>query len=170
MTTRSWRPHFCENCGGRLVERRVLDQPRLICPRCGHVRYFNLRVAAGTVIGLDGGIVLVRRSIEPGFDRWVLPGGYAEQGESVPDAARRETREETGLEVALDGLVGVYSYPGSSVAVVVYRARPESGQLLQVSPECSEVRAFRPSQLPWAEVAFASTRDALTDFLRQVRS
>jgi ADP-ribose pyrophosphatase YjhB (NUDIX family) len=166
VIARLWEPRYCEGCGGRLEERRVLDQPRLICPRCGLVRYRNLKVAAGTITRVGADIVLVRRSIEPGFNRWVLPGGFAEQGETVPEAARRETLEETGLDVRIAGLVGVYSYPQSAVVVVVYRGEADGGGLLAESPECFEVRAFPPADIPWTEVAFPSTQDALIDFLK----
>ena len=59
----------------------------------------------------DNRIVLVRRAIEPGYGLWVFPGGYVDRGEEVTAAARREAREEAGLDVRLDGLVNIYSYP-----------------------------------------------------------
>ena len=73
------------------------------------------KVAVGTIIGMpDGRIVLVRRAIEPGHGLWVFPGGYVDRGEDVRLAAVREAREEAGIDIRLDGLVGIYSYPGST--------------------------------------------------------
>ena len=111
-----------------------------------------------------GGIVLVRRAIEPGFGLWVFPGGYVDRGEDVRLAAVREAREEAGIDVRLDGLVGIYSYAGSTPVVIVYRATWLSGELT-LDEENSEVRPFDAASLPWNELAFRSTREALRDYL-----
>jgi len=66
-------------------------------------------LTADIVIEIDGGIVLVRRRHEP--LGWALPGGFVDVGESVVQAARREAKEETGLDVELTELLGVYSDP-----------------------------------------------------------
>src|SRR5207253_1345707 len=73
-------------------------------------------------------ILLTRRSINPGRGLWTFPGGFVDFGESVTDAAVRETFEETGLKVDLTGLHNVYTYPGAPV-IVVYRARVTGGAL-----------------------------------------
>jgi 8-oxo-dGTP diphosphatase len=66
-------------------------------------------VTVDAIIEIDGGIVLVRRRHPP--LGWALPGGFVEPGESVAAAARREAKEETGLDVELTELLGVYSDP-----------------------------------------------------------
>ena len=72
------------------------------------------KVAVGTIIRTgDGRLVLVRRAIEPGYGLWVFPGGYVDRGEQIIEAAVREAREESGLEVRIDGLVNIYSYAGT---------------------------------------------------------
>ena len=118
---------FCPVCGSPLEPRVLkLGEPmRLVCTSaaCGFVFYLDPKVAVGTIIGMpDGRIVLVRRAIEPGFGLWVFPGGYVDRGEDVRLAAVREAREEAGIDVRLDELVGIYSYPGSTPVVIVYRA------------------------------------------------
>ncbi len=160
---------FCPVCGSPLEPRvlRLGEPMRLVCTSaaCGFVFYLDPKVAVGTIIGMpDGRIVLVRRAIEPGFGLWVFPGGYVDRGEDVRLAAVREAREEAGIDVRLDGLVGIYSYAGSTPVVIVYRATWLSGELT-LDEENSEVRPFDAASLPWNELAFRSTREALRDYL-----
>ena len=155
----------CPRCGGTLESRLVFehDPPRQVCTACGFVFYRDPKVAAGAICRTPEGIVLLRRGIEPGHGLWVYPGGYVDRGESLPDAAARETREEVGLEVRVDRLVGVYSYPGRPVIVVVYAATVTGGTL-RGGPEALEVGAFPPDAIPWDALAFPSTREALRDY------
>lgn len=155
----------CPRCGGHLEPRIVFqhDPPRLVCVACGFVFYRDPKVAAGAICRTPGGIVLLRRGIEPGHGLWVYPGGYVDRGESLQAAAARETREEIGLEVRIDRLVGVYSYPGRPVIVVVYAAEVIGGEA-RGGPEALEVRTFDRAAIPWDRLAFQSTREALDDY------
>jgi ADP-ribose pyrophosphatase YjhB (NUDIX family) len=123
----------------------------LVCPACHFVVWDDPKVAALTVVGWEGGIVLGRRNQNPGKGRWSFPSGFVDRGEAVEDAAIRETREETGLDVELLGLIGVYSAPGNPVVVIAYAARIIGGTLA-ADDDLSEIRSFDPDQLP--EMAF----------------
>ena len=126
-------------------------------------------MAVGTIITTgDSRLVLVRRAIEPGYGQWVFPGGFVDRGEELPRAAIREAREESGLEVRLDRLVNIYSYPEAPVIIVVYAATAMGGELCG-DDECLETRLFRADEIPWDELAFRSTREALRDYLDGVR-
>ena len=114
----------------------------------------------------DHRIVMVRRAIEPGYGKWVFPGGYVDRGEEITLAAIREAREEAGIEIAIDHLINVYSYAGRTPIIVVYAARYLSGELV-VDDEGLEARAFEPQEIPWEELAFRSTHDALRDYLKR---
>jgi len=162
------RPYsFCPLCGGDLDLRSVKasEPDRLVCRRCGFIFYQDPKVAVGTII-LDerGHIVLVRRAIEPGYGRWVFPGGFVDRGEAVMAAAIREAREESGLDIRLDRLINVYSYPGRAPVIIVYAATVVGG-CLACDDESLEGKFFAPEEIPWEELAFRSTHEALREFL-----
>ncbi len=162
---------YCPACATPLVARvlRPGEPERPTCPACGFVYYANPKLAVGTIIRADDDrLVLVRRAIEPGYGRWVFPGGFVDRGEPLAAAAVREAREECGLEVRLEGLVNVYSYAGRDAVIVVYAAARVAGEL-RPDEECSEVALFPVEDLPWSELAFRSTRDALRDYLDGLR-
>jgi ADP-ribose pyrophosphatase YjhB (NUDIX family) len=160
---------FCPVCGSPLEPRvlRVGEPARLVCTSaaCGFVFYMDPKVAVGTIIRRDDGrVVLVKRAIEPGFGKWVFPGGYVDRGEEVTLAAVREAREETGLDVRIDRLVGIYSYAGRTPIIIVYAATLTGGTLA-VDEEGLEARWFEPRTIPWDDLAFLSTREALSTYL-----
>jgi len=159
---------FCPCCASplELVLLKPGEPARLVCSSCRFVFYQDPKVAACTISMVDGGIVLLKRSIEPSRGKWVFPGGYVDRGETVPEAAVRETLEEVRLKVSLTGILDVYSFRGDAVAVVVYAAEVVSGSLT-AGDESLEARAFPPEELPWDDLAFDSTRAALRDYVRR---
>ena len=164
------RPYsHCPMCGGGLEPRslKASEPERLVCTRCGFVFYLDPKVAVGTIIrDVEQRIVLVRRAIEPGYGKWVFPGGYVDLGEEVHVAAVREAREEAGLEVRLDRLLNVYSYPGRGPVIIVFEATIVSG-LLVCDDEGLEAAFFAPDTIPWDDLAFPSTLDALRESLKR---
>lgn len=156
----------CPLCGGKLEEREIKpgEPRRLVCVRCDYVFYIDPKLAACVIIRVDEKIVLLKRGIPPEYGKWVLPGGFVDVGETVPTAAAREAWEEVRLEVSVGPLVGVYSYPETDVVVIVYEAAVRQG-VMQAADETLEVKLFSPLEIPWRDLAFTSTRDALTDYL-----
>jgi len=162
---------FCPCCGGPLAPREVKagERERPACAACGFILYLDPKVAVGTIIRTaDERLVLVRRAIEPGYGLWVFPGGYVDRGEHIVEAAVREAREESGLDVRVDGLVNIYSYAGTTPIIIVYRATMIGGELC-TDDECLEARLFTAAEIPWDQLAFRSTKDALTDYLTHPR-
>ena len=162
---RSYR--FCPACGGTLTLTRVKngDPERPVCDACGQIVYFDPKVAVGTIIrNRRDEIALVRRAIAPGYGKWVFPGGYVDRGEELLVAAVREAREEACLEIAIDGLINLYSYAGVVPVIVVYAATATGGEL-RADDESLEAAWYDPTRLPWDELAFRSTHDALRDYL-----
>lgn len=157
---------FCPQCGGRL-EHRLLkagEPTRLVCTVCGFVFYLDPKLAVIAVIPLNRGLVMVRRAIEPGYGLWVVPGGFVDRGEPVEDALVRETQEETLLLVRPIRLLNLYSYRHRETVVAAYLAEYLAGELT-AGDETLEARVFGVTEIPWDEIAFSSTRDALKDYL-----
>jgi 8-oxo-dGTP diphosphatase len=161
-------PHtirFCPLCGGTLGRRPVPPDFReqAVCSRCDFVFYLNPKVVAATIPEDDGRILLTRRSIDPGRGLWTFPGGFVDFGETATDAAIRETLEETGLAVELTGLLNVFTYPAAPI-IVVYRARVMGGTIA-CCDENDQVEWVRTDDIPWDDLAFPSTREALREWV-----
>lgn len=159
--------NFCPKCGGRLAPRKpeMDTKERLTCQSCDYIFYLDPKVAACTITQLDGKVVLLKRDIEPAKGKWVFPGGFVDRGEDVRKAAARETKEEVNLEVSIGPLLNVYSYEGFEVIVVVFLAEIEGGEL-KAGVEAKEVGLFGPEEIPWDQLAFKSTRQALEDWVK----
>ena len=158
---------YCSQCGTPLELRLISDRMRPVCPACGFVFYLNPAVAAGTLVEQDNRIVLVRRGVEPGRGLWGLPAGYVEADESVEEAAIRETREESGLIVELDGLLGVYSFgtEGEARGVLILYAAHVTGGILKAGDDALEARWFTLETLPPEDqIAFQTHRQALHEW------
>ncbi len=157
---------FCPLCTGRFKSRLLKDgdPERLACAACGFVFYLGPKLVAGAIFELDGKIVLVQRDIEPGYGKWTFPGGFVELGERAEAAAEREVLEESGLEIEVGDIIGLYTYEGEVPAIAVFAARVLGGEPKPLD-ETMDVRGFPREGLPWAEMAFPSTEQALKDYL-----
>jgi ADP-ribose pyrophosphatase YjhB (NUDIX family) len=156
---------YCPLCGAPLGRERLATDHReqAVCTGCRFVFYLSPKLVAATVPMDDGRVLLTRRAISPAKGKWTYPGGFVDFGERTVDAAVRETLEETGFQVRLTGLLGVYSYANSPV-IIVYRAVVTGGTLATCA-ENDAVEWVTPAEIPWADLAFPSTRDALSELL-----
>jgi ADP-ribose pyrophosphatase YjhB (NUDIX family) len=159
---------FCPLCGDRLAPEPVGPEGREhpVCSGCRFVFYLAPKVVACTLPVYQGHILLTRRAIDPARGLWTFPGGFVDWGEDVREGALRETREEVGLTVQLGDLLGVYSYPGAPVVIVVFTAVVADGaEPVPCPTEVLEMAYFGPGEIPWDALAFPSTRDALRDWV-----
>ena len=160
---------LCPHCAAP-AERPIL------CDRCGWRWYANPSPAAGTLVerlGADGdaSVLLLLRAVDPGIGDWDLPAGYLEAGESAEEGALRETREETGLEVELLSLAGVYTSRAANAISTIYLARPVDPDRVELDSESSDhVWVRRAEVADWLpRMAFRSMATALADWAEMIR-
>ncbi len=152
---------FCPSCAAALETTEVFGYDRPVCPDCGRVIFYDPKVAVICIVPRDGKVLMIRRGTELGYGLWGLPGGYVDRGEVVESAAAREVLEETGLEIDIEGLLGLFSESGNPVIVAAYAGR-EMGGTLEAGPEALEVEFFDVDQLP--ELAFPRDREVLASW------
>jgi ADP-ribose pyrophosphatase YjhB (NUDIX family) len=146
----------CAACGSPTEEREIEGRPRPVCTVCGQVTYLDPKLAVAVLIARDHEILLGRRgpgTREPG--KWSFPAGFVERGERVEHAAAREAYEESGLEVEIGELIGLFSSDGEPVVLAVYAARVLAGEP-RAGDDLTEVGWFPASALP--ELAFPRDR------------
>lgn len=153
---------FCPECASSLEVQEVAGRERPVCPGCGRVVYYDPKVAATCILERNGMVLLVRRAIQPGMGLWSMPGGYVDRGEVVEEAAAREVLEETGLEVEVEHLVGLFSEREHPVLVAAYAAH-ETGGRLHPGPETLEISFFSLGDLP--PLAFPRDQQILSRWL-----
>ncbi len=163
---------YCPLCGAELNERLIIPDHKRVktCSACGFVYFQGPKLVAGCLVESESRVLLLRRGIEPSLGLWTFPGGYVDLGETPSDAALRETAEEVGMNVRLGALLGIYADPAHPIAAVaVYLAEP-GAEPPALSLEATEVRYFAADEIPWPELAFPTTRDALSDWMAKVRA
>jgi ADP-ribose pyrophosphatase YjhB (NUDIX family) len=157
---------YCPQCAAPLLVRllETEDRPRLTCDR-GHILYVNPKVVVGVIPERRRRVLLLRRAIEPRYGHWTYPGGFMEIDETLEECAAREAHEEAGVHVRVLDLVGVYSRPGPTpgpgIVSVVFRGTVATGHPVP-GREALETRWFKPSEIPWDDLAYDTTRWALS--------
>ena len=150
---------FCQGCGAPTTEMLRDGRMRPVCTACGMTTYLDPKVAVAVLIGRSGKVLLGRRGAhtrQPG--RWSFPSGFVERGERLEDAARRETLEETGLDVELGPVLTVISSEGETVVLVVYPATSFTG-IPTANDDLTDVCWFPLDALP--ELAFPHDLDII---------
>jgi ADP-ribose pyrophosphatase YjhB (NUDIX family) len=158
---------YCSQCGQPVtLEVPTGDnRPRYVCRSCGQIHYENPRVVVGCVPDYEGAILLCRRAIEPRRGYWTVPAGFMELGETLPDAALRETWEEAEAKVELGPLFAVVDVVHARQVHVFFRGTLRE-PVFGAGEETLETRLFQPAEVPWAEIAFPSVTIALEQYLR----
>jgi ADP-ribose pyrophosphatase YjhB (NUDIX family) len=156
---------FCPRCGSQLAIDSANPFGPQKCYCCGSTHYHGSKPCAGALIVEGDRVLLSERAIEPFRGDWDIPGGFLEAGEDPIDGVRREVREETGLEVELEGPFAVFvdRYPyGKELDYTLnlyYLARIVSGDP-RPADDVSSLRWF-PIDSPPERIAFAHCRELL---------
>jgi ADP-ribose pyrophosphatase YjhB (NUDIX family) len=163
--------NFCSVCGAPVALRVPPGDslPRHVCGACGAIHYRNPRLVVGALPEWEEQVLLCRRAIEPRHGKWTLPAGFMENGESVAQAATRETLEEACARIDLGPIYTMISVPYIHQVHVIYRARLLD---LDFAPgaETLETRLFREDEIPWDEIAFRTIAISLRHFFADRRA
>ncbi len=158
--------NYCPICGAPVQVTQREGRRRPVCTRCGHIIYVNPYPAACLVVIKDSKVLLTRRSIEPHFGEWCLPGGFLEWGESPEEGARRELLEEAGLAAGELHILGAYdSITGSRrhVLLLAYFVLEWTGEPV-AGDDASETVWFDLDSVP--PLAFKVHEKVLSDALK----
>ncbi len=161
--------HFCVNCGAALVTRVIEGREVEACPNDSFVLWHDPKVSTAVVVEAGGGIVLGRRSIEPGYGLWCLPGGFVNDNEDPAVAAVRECFEEISVAVDVTGLIGVFHIAKTdapSMIVIAYRGRVAGSAQAAPGAEMLEIGTFSLGSLP--PLAFPSHRTVVAEYLKSL--
>lgn len=157
---------YCTECGGSLSQcaSGVTDALRYQCSVCARIQYQNPTIIAGCVVECDGKVLLCKRAIAPRIGTWTLPAGFMEVGESIEEAAVRETYEETNAAVEIDSIYSVFHVDVMDQVYIIYRATM-SDTNFSAGEESLEVALFSREDIPWNNLFYPAINDILERFL-----
>ena len=152
---------YCPACGHPTEQAMRHGRMRPVCPSCGHIVFFDPKVAViGFIKHADKNpaerILLVQRNVDPGKGFWSLPGGFVELSEHPQDALKREIREETGLEIRIDDLLDVFHNPQDGNPVIIAYAGTVTGGAVTAGDDAARVEWRTKDDLP--PLVFTSTQ------------
>jgi ADP-ribose pyrophosphatase YjhB (NUDIX family) len=152
----------CRACGGEVRYQTPADdnRDRATCIVCTTIHYENPLNVVGTLPVWHDRVLLCRRAIEPRRGLWTLPAGFMELGETTAQGAIRETTEEAGARVELEGLYSLINVVRVGQVHLFYRARL-LGADFAPGTESLEVKLFAEDEVPWDEIAFRTTQMTL---------
>ena len=156
---------FCSQCGNPVSQKIPQGDNRLrhVCDQCQTIHYQNPRIVAGCLPVWKKQVLLCRRAIQPRYGLWTLPAGFMENGETIEQAAIRETLEEACARVRDLQLYTLFDLPHINQVYMLFRA--ELADLdFAAGEESLEVQLFDEVDIPWSELAFPSIGRTLEYF------
>ena len=177
VTLKASRPMFqarsirhCRACGAPVYRLPADDtRERAICTSCETIHYENPLNVVGTLPVWQDKVLLCRRNIEPRKGLWTLPAGFMELGETTLEGALRETVEEAGARVEMQGLFTLIDVVRVGQVHLFYRARLLDTDFAP-GPETIEAGLFAEAEIPWGELAFRTTKLTLERYFEDRRT
>jgi ADP-ribose pyrophosphatase YjhB (NUDIX family) len=153
---------YCPQCGAPITSKipEADDRLRFVCDACDLIHYQNPIMVVGTIPESEGRILLCRRGIEPALNKWTLPAGYLEIGETLQQGAARETLEEAGYRIVDLETYAITNIVRISQVYIMFRCALAE-RVSAPGRESLEVKMFTPDEIPWQEIAFRSIRKTL---------
>jgi 8-oxo-dGTP diphosphatase len=154
---------YCPYCATPLVEKHIYNALRSTCPKCGFVHFLEPKLVTVVLVQYRGMYLLGKRKMNPAIGCWSFISGYVDRGEKIEEAAVREVKEETNLDVQLEQFIGIFSERDNPNVVVAYRASIINNDISRIVPqpdEVSELTFFAPKDMP--ELAFPLDMEILS--------
>jgi ADP-ribose pyrophosphatase YjhB (NUDIX family) len=166
----------CKTCGTAVVYRLPDDgdtKPRAVCTACATVHYENPLNVVGTIPiwhSPDGPqVLLCQRNIEPRKGFWTLPAGFMELHETSAEGAARETDEEAGAQIEMQGLFTLINVQRVGQVHFFYRAKLLSEEF-HPGYETMQAKLFKEADIPWENLAFRTVRETLERYFLDTRA
>lgn len=158
---------FCPRCKNRLEMKDMGHHNRLCCKKCGFVYYKNPVPSISILIVEGSHVLLGKRAEEPGLGKWAVPSGYIEYEDDFLSAAIKEAKEETGLDIEIQGIINIVSsfLPGRHYLNIDLLAQPLGGEV-HVGDDLLALDWFDPTE-PLPDMAFPEDIDMIQMYLAQ---
>ena len=152
---------YCHWCGNILAVKKLNETDKHYCNICDRFIFEDPKLAVVVLVSNGSKLLLVKRAIEPALGKWSFPSGYVDIGEVVETAAVREVKEETGVDIKINFLVGAYSSSSRPLVLLAYGAEV-SGGIMKLNHEVLDLGYFSPECLP--DMPFPHDDEILRDW------
>jgi len=154
---------YCPNCKYALISQTIENEEVKKCNNCGFIFWNKSKPVVSILIHDNGEILMLQRANEPFKNYWVLPGGFIKLKETAEIAIKREAKEETGLDINIERIIGTYLIdddPRGTHLDIIFSGTVKGGILL--SQEDKKWQYFSTNALP-EKIAYKH-RDAINDW------
>jgi len=158
--------NYCSHCGSSKLQWLIPEGDRLqrmVCEQCKTIHYQNPHIIAGCLPIWQEKVLLCRRAIEPRYGLWTVPAGFMENGESIEEAAIRETREEANADIQIRNLYMMYSIMRVDQLYILFLADLKNLSF-HAGEESLDVKLFNQTDIPWEELAFQIVGKTLENY------
>lgn len=158
--------NFCSHCGQSVSQVIPPGDNRLrdVCNGCGTIHYSNPNNVCGAILTFEDKVLLCKRAINPRRGLWTLPAGFMENGETVTEAAARESMEEANAVASKLDLFGIFSLPHISQVYIMFKGEMLNNEFYP-GEESLQTELFAIQDIPWSELAFPVVSECLKRYI-----